>query len=742
MGNPRPSFLSRLVTPRLAGSADRTVPDHARVDVLARVAECLIAGQHVETMLGDVFAIVANEIEQSRFGGYVFDRDGEALVLVASGGMAPSEQGELARRPLDASLCGSVARRRRPVLRERIDLTTDALAATERRLRVRSYAGFPLLAGERALGVIAFSSRRTAPFRPSELTLMQTVAVQVAAAMERLRLERATRDSEARLRLALAVGGMGAWSWEVASRAFDPDPQLVRLHGLDPAEAAVPDADALLARIHPDDRAQVQALGRASVVDGRMLHCDYRVVLPDGGIRWLATHAHPVTDAAERVTSLIGLTEDVTATVAARQGLEREAAALETLAADRGVALAASEARLAEASKMEALGRLAGGIAHDFNNVLQAVEGSASIALRSMENDPETARRFLRLAADACARGASVTERLLAFGRRSPLRAVPLDAAVLLEGLADMLRPTLGAPVAVRVECLPGLPPLLADRNRLEAVLVNLANNARDAMAGGGRLLLAADLAPPTAVGATVRLRVVDEGEGMTPEVLARVSEPFFTTKPMGKGTGLGLAMARGFAEQSGGNFAIESALGRGTTVTLVLPASPAGAAPLSAPSVRATGMAEAASAWPAPAGAAILLVQGRPDLRSVLAAELGEGAHDVTAVADAAAALSLLSGGYRPGAIVADLALAGRRDGLELLAEARRHLPGLPGIVITGHLPDDDDSTGALARSAAAGPFALLHKPVAGEVLRAQLARLLAEHDGASFAAQLAAPA
>ncbi len=754
MGKSRTGLMSKVIARVRASAPDRSAgaeiatresrvgrerEQQTRLDVLSRVAECLILGHDLETMLQCTFEIVAEQLGQLSFTSYLLDADGETLVLKASGGIDAAEQRELARRPLRASLCGSVILRRRPVVLDEgmldqggldqrgldqggldeVEGDTDKLTDDARRRGVRAWAGFPLITGELVLGMIAFASHRAPSFAAAELTLMQTVAVQIAAAVERMRLERATRESEQRLRLALEVGGMGAWSWDREHRRLHPDPQLMRLHGIDPTDTPAVDAEALMARIHPDDRAALREAARIATAESGMLHCDYRVMLPDdGGVRWLSTHAHPVTDQTGHVTALIGLSQDVTASVAARQGLER-------VAENHAAALAATEVRLAEASKMEALGRLAGGIAHDFNNVLQAVEGSASLALRSMDTDPETARRFLRLAADACARGAAVTERLLAFGRRSPLRATALDAAALLDGLADMLRPTLGPRVALRVACGPDLPPLLADRNRLEAVLVNLANNARDAMPRGGRLVLAAALVPATADAARMlRLRVIDEGEGMAPDILQRVSEPFFTTKPVGRGTGLGLAMARGFAEQSGGTFAIESTPGVGTTVTVALPIA---ATPAPAPVPAATGMAEAAAPWPvAGHAAAILLVEDRPDLRTILASELSADGYSITAVEDANAALALLAGGYHPEAMVADLALPGLQDGLELLAEARHRWPGLPGVIITGHMTGG--AADRLALTERAGPFAILRKPSSGAVLRERLARVLAE--------------
>ncbi len=245
-------------------------------------------------------------------------------------------------------------------------------------------------------------------------------------------------------------------------------------------------------------------------------------------------------------------------------------------------ALCESERRLRQAEKMGALGQLAGGIAHDFHNVLQAVQGGATL-LQRRPGEPERVLRIAGTILAAAERGLAITRRLLVFSRRGDLRAEPVDIAVLLHGLADLLVHTLGSGVAVRVEAASGLPMLLADKGQLETVLINLATNARDAMAGQGSLTLtataeiAADGADRTLMGVLrpgryIRLSVADTGSGMDADTLERALEPFFTTKPVGQGTGLGLPMAQGFAEQSGGGLHISSAPGQGTTVSLWLP--------------------------------------------------------------------------------------------------------------------------------------------------------------------------
>ncbi|MGG5809011.1 PAS domain-containing protein [Falsiroseomonas sp. CW058] len=485
----------------------------------------------------------------------------------------------------------------------------------------------------------------------------------------------------------------------------------------------------------PQQAAAVMANDRRIMEGGRTEQVEEEVSLPDGTPAvWLSTKA-PLRDGTGRVIGLIGASVDITGRKHAETVLARSREELERLVEARTRELRESEARLAQAAKMESLGRLAGGIAHDFNNVLQAVQGGVSLAAKRMGRDPAGARHFLELAADATERGVAVTGRLLAFARRGELTAAPVQAEALLHGLAEMLRHTMGPTVAVRVEVAPDVPAMMADAGQLEAVLVNLANNARDALRDGrGTIRLSAvpaaapgpGVPPQLRAGGYLRLDVVDDGEGMAPEVLARVTEPFFTTKPRGKGTGLGLAMARGFAEQSGGALSIDSAPGRGTTVSLWLPR-----AAEAAEAADAGAAGQPAPVAAAPAGAAVLLVDDEPAVRSVLSATLADAGHGVEEAPDAAAALALIDAGRPVEVLVTDLSMPGGMDGLALLRAARSRLPGLPAVLVTGHA---GDAIGDALRTAAAdGPFALLHKPASPEAVRAQVAALLAERRGAA---------
>lgn len=342
----------------------------------------------------------------------------------------------------------------------------------------------------------------------------------------------------------------------------------------------------------PEAARSIQKHWRQCAQERRTIRYSHTLNLTDGPRDW-ETLLVPVLDHAQQVCVIVGASRDVTERKRNEDTLKQ---LNEELAAHVDTAVAAREAALARATqgeRMQALGLLAGGVAHDFNNVLQAVSGYAEIIERR-GGDAATTRRLAQLTIDAAARGTSITRRLLAFSRRDALQAELIDAASMLTGLQEILGHTLDPAVAVHTKAAPGLPRLFADKQQLETVLLNLATNARDAMPDGGSLTMiaaeeavldgathAAGLAP----GRYVRLSVVDTGAGMSAATLARVAEPFFTTKSAGKGTGLGLSMAKGFAEQSGGRFAIESRLGFGTMVTLWMPdAASSGMDPTVAP--------------------------------------------------------------------------------------------------------------------------------------------------------------
>ncbi|HTG38982.1 ATP-binding protein [Sphingomonas sp.] len=367
------------------------------------------------------------------------------------------------------------------------------------------------------------------------------------------------------------------------------------------------------------------------------------------------------------------------------------ATATASLIAEQGER-AAAETRLAQAQKMEAIGQLTGGIAHDFNNMLAVVLGSIELARRHVDGS-QTVLRHLDLATEGADRAAALTRQLLAFARVEPLAPEAVDPHALIAGMVPLLDRTLGD--GVRIETQSGHRDWMiwADRHRLENALLNLAVNARDAMEGRGQLTitLAAVALNQGQVGNCtagdhVAIAVTDTGHGMSDDVQARVFEPFFTTKPVGKGTGLGLSQVFGTVQQMGGEIAIDSAPGRGTTVTLYLP--------------RQTGVTSTAPAGDDPhrdtgsrAGLDILVVEDDPRVLRTTMAALGELGHRPVACNDPLAADAALDGMANVDLILSDVVMPGR-TGPEVVSALRARRPMVRALFVTGFAGDLDEGT------------------------------------------------
>ncbi|WBV45572.1 ATP-binding protein [Pseudoroseomonas cervicalis] len=480
------------------------------------------------------------------------------------------------------------------------------------------------------------------------------------------------------------------------------------LHGLDPVGRLLTVSDRWLEVFGYDSRREV--IGRPMrdfltphgaakfatlwprVRQGEVVEGEVEMLHRSGRVIDMLVVARPELDAKGRFMRSIAALVDVSARKRAEDGL-------------RAV------------QKMEVFGQLAGGIAHDMNNVLQTVVSGTRV-LGAQAGDPEMVRRLAGLMGEAAERGMAIGRRLLSFARPGELRASHADIAAILEELRGMLNDMLGSRIQVRLAetPAPGEVGVFVDRQQLETVLLNLAVNARDAMPQGGEITLSARrTAGPDGMPA-VALGVADQGSGMEAGVLARAREPFFTTKPRGKGTGLGLALAQSFADQSGGQLVIDSAPGQGTRVTLTLPlAAPEPVAP--------PPPAPAVAAPPAPP-ARLLVVDDDPLVRSMLGTVFGGLGHRVELLEDGAAALRRLQEGAACDLLLTDLAMPGL-SGLDLLREARRRHPGLPCILLTGNL--DEASAAALAPISEGGPFAVLRKPAGPEALGGTIASLLA---------------
>ena len=520
-------------------------------------------------------------------------------------------------------------------------------------------------------------------------------------------------------------------------RLFDGAPLPSYL--VDPLDGAVVDCNDAAATMLGYDRHEIRQM-RVADIDTGLKGDEIRAAGPvlagsslqfetahrtrRGDIRDVAIAAVPVDIGGRRLAHCTVV--DITERKRAETELRRLTADLEARVREEVAARETAQARAAQAERMQALGQLAGGIAHDFNNVLQAVQGSGSMIGRRAA-DVEAVHRYASILMEAADRGASITRRLLAFARRGDLRAEPIEPTGLLEGMRDILAPTLGAAITIAVNVKPGLPKLLADRSQLETALVNLATNGRDAMPNGGTLTLSAAteaVAPGAfhqaslAAGSYVCLTVADTGEGIDAVVLARLFQPFFTTKAPGHGTGLGLAMVKGFAEQSGGSVALDSAPGQGTRVALWLPQAAPDASGTATDPAGPDGTGESETRL-----TRVLVVDDDPLVLETVAAQLEDEGFAVTTADGGAPALALLDDGLVADALVSDLSMPGM-DGVTLIREVQARQPAMAAILLTGYAGDSVSL--ALGRRIK-GPFALMRKPSTGSELADRISALLA---------------
>jgi PAS domain S-box-containing protein len=422
----------------------------------------------------------------------------------------------------------------------------------------------------------------------------------------------------------------------------------------------------------------------AAVARGKTIRKEALITLP-AGARWFDFTMRPIRDARGEVVAIVPEAADITA--------RRQA-----------------EDALRQSQKLEAIGQLTGGIAHDFNNLLTPIIGGLDLLQRKRRGDEQTAR-LVSAALQSAERARLLVQRLLSFARRQHLEARSVNLKQLVHGMLDLIDRPLGSKIEIRIDMPDDLPDVRVDPNQLEVGLLNLAVNARDAMPEGGVIAISAkaasvDEGSALRPGRYVCLSLGDSGVGMAPETLARAIEPFYSTKGVGKGTGLGLSMVHGLAAQSGGQLQLESALGKGTTATLWLPAVERAPARKAA-SGNALARRDALS---------VLLVDDDDLVRSGAAAMLEALGHAVFQASSGVAALDYIASGEPCDMLVTDQRMP-RMTGLELVRRARILRPGLPAVLITGF---SDPSAGADSLLRLAKPFRA-----------ADLARAIAEAAG-----------
>ena len=428
----------------------------------------------------------------------------------------------------------------------------------------------------------------------------------------------------------------------------------------------------------------------------------------DGMRFWANAIIDAIHDDRGRLIGFAKVTRDLTERRQAQQDLEH------------------SREQLVQSQKMEAIGQLTGGIAHDFNNLLTGISGSLELLkTRLAQGRFKDFERYITSAQGAASRAASLTHRLLAFARRQTLDPKSVNANKLISSMEELVRRTVGPAIHIETVLAIGLWPTLCDPNQLENALLNLCINARDAMPDGGRITLettnswlderaarARDMQP----GQYVAICVSDTGTGMTADVLARAFDPFYTTKPIGQGTGLGLSMVYGFARQSAGQVRIYSEVAKGTSVHLYLPRNPG-------ESEQEETEPQLDQAPKAGAGETVLVVDDEASVRMLITEVLDELGYSAIEAADGVSGLKVLRSDVRIDLLVTDVGLPGGLNGRQMVDAARANRPNLKVLFITGYAENAAISNGHLERG-----MHVLAKPFAMERLAARIQSIIAE--------------
>jgi signal transduction histidine kinase/CheY-like chemotaxis protein len=422
---------------------------------------------------------------------------------------------------------------------------------------------------------------------------------------------------------------------------------------------------------------------------------------------WFTFSYSPVRDESGKVAGMFCACVETTERLLTEQALRNSEAGLRELneTLERRVEDALAEHRLAEAAlrqaqKMESIGQLTGGVAHDFNNLLAVFATGVQLMERNIT--PAQRQRTLEGMRRAVARGTGLTRQLLAFSRRRPINPESIDLRGHLSGMRQMFDAAIGGNIKVEMSFAEGLWPVEVDAGELELAILNLCVNARDAMPAGGTITIRAENMTETIGGDVprefVKLSVADHGCGMPPEVVGRAFEPFFTTKDVSKGSGLGLPQVYGFAQQSGGRVSIESKVGDGTTVIVVLPRTSA-------------EPARASDDQPVPVATTdgfrrghLLLVEDDHEVSVLTKDMLASLGFTVIHVTSADAALGALANGRVVDFVLSDVMMPGGVNGVELAREIRRRYPNLPIALMTGYIESAADLDD--------GEFNLLQKP------------------------------
>ncbi|HEV7815951.1 MAG TPA: PAS domain S-box protein [Janthinobacterium sp.] len=486
--------------------------------------------------------------------------------------------------------------------------------------------------------------------------------------------------------------------------------------------------------IHPDDRAGNSALFQRLIETGISFTLEKRYLKPDGSYVWVSSNVSRLVDEQGRPQALIAVKTDITERRRFEERLRELNETLEQRVAEEVLERAKAEAALLQSQKMEAVGQLTGGIAHDFNNVLQIISGNLHLLYQQAAQDGATRQR-LETALAAVERGARLSSHLLAFARRQPLQPVVADLGRLVRNMDELLRRALGEAIDVSTVVGGGLWNTQVDPGQIENVILNLAINARDAMNGAGKLSIELGNAMldehyvqnlvDVPAGPYVMLSVTDTGCGMPEEVLQRAFEPFYTTKPEGEGTGLGLSMAYGFVKQSRGHIRIYSEVGQGTCVKIYLPRS-----------LAAEAHDPSALTGPVTGGnETILVVEDDAGVRATVVDMLTALGYRVLKAEDGESALKVLVSDEKVDILFTDVVMPGPVRSTDMAVQAQEIQPDIAVLFTSGYPRNAIVHGGRLDAG-----LELLSKPYRREELARKLRHVLANRQQRIKARQSAA--
>ena len=520
---------------------------------------------------------------------------------------------------------------------------------------------------------------------------------------ERKWIEETLREKLSLLESAQGLAKLGSWTADITPEwRLDGSPEVYRMHAM-PEGAFNHRGDAYLALVDARDRQDVaSAIGR-TIKTGAPYEMEYRIVRPDGAVRWVHSRGRLEVRDAPRRTRMVGVMQDTTDARTAQQ-------------------------HLIQAQKMESIGQLTGGIAHDFNNLLGIIQLNLEL-IREYTSDYPGTDMMVDMALQATGRGASLTHQLLAYARQQPLEPKIVDIEALLTGMTSLLGRTLGESIALKTVIPRGLWTAVVDAHQLENAILNLAVNSLHAMPDGGTLIIEASnkllddvytgLNPDISPGDYVSISVTDSGVGMAADVLERVLEPFFTTKPVGKGSGLGLSMVHGFAKQSGGHLKIYSEVGLGTAVNLYLPRASTDEKP------KAEAQQEKALA--SIGGEVVLVVEDDRNLRDLTLRVLKSLGYRTIEAEDGPSACEILDRTDRIDLLLTDVVLPRGMTGPEVARHAKSRRPDLGVLYMSGYPRDPIHRDGMLDDN-----MHLLSKPFPKTELARMVRRVLDERSRA----------